>query len=95
MPERPGRTADSAQEVIGTTVLPIPMPMPVRASSAASRGKLGSGLMVAAVSSSPAPNVTQPADTDQRVPAVAVRRPASSAVTVISTVIGRKISAIR
>ena len=92
IPERSGGTADSAAEVIGTTVAPTPMP--VTASAAASCAKRGLGLMVTAVSSRPAPNTAQPVTTDQRDPAVTVHRPASTEVRVISAVIGRKISAI-
>jgi len=76
IPERSGGTADSAAEVIGTTVAPIPMP--VTASAAASCAKRGLGLMVTAVSSRPVPNTAQPRKTDQRDPAATVHRPAST-----------------
>ena len=92
IPERSGGTADSAEAVTGTTVAPIPMP--VRASAAASWANPGSGLMATAVSRSPALKTTHPAKTVHRAPAADVQRPASSEVTVISAVIGKKISAI-
>src|ERR1039458_2165312 len=86
MPDRSGGTADSAAEVIGTTV--APMPMPVRPSAAASGVYAGCGLSVRVVSSRPAPNSRQPAKIDQRGPAIAAQRPASSEEIIISAGIG-------
>src|SRR5215471_360716 len=93
MPDRSGGTADSADDVAGTTVLPTPMPL--SASAAASGRYEGLGLIVSAVSTSPAANSTDPTKIDQPMPTAATQRFASTDASTISTVIGRKVSAIR
>ncbi len=50
--------------------------------------------MLRLASSSPAPNSMHPPNSDQYGPNVPVHRPASSAVPIISAVIGRNTSAI-
>src|ERR1700733_1528005 len=92
IPERSGGTADSADEVIGTTVEPTPIPTRIRAR--ASGTYEGFGLSVTVVSASPALNSRQPIRIDRPGPTVVVQRPASSEATIISTVIGRKVRAI-
>src|SRR5580698_7568983 len=70
IPERSGGTADSAEEVAGTTVLPTPMPA---TDSAAASGRYpGCGLIVNEVSSSPSANSTQPVKMDHFGPAAIV-----------------------
>ena len=93
MPERSGGTAPSTDEVIGTTVQP--MPAPVRASAPASGTNDGCGLSTALVSSSPAAKAKQPALIDQRSPAVLSYLPASTDDVIISIVMGKNASAIR
>src|SRR5690349_19497830 len=93
MPDRSAGTADSTEEVIGTTV--VPMPMPATASATVSSAKSGFGDRTLSVQNRPAASSTQPIVIDQRGPAVSVQRPASTDATIISTVIGRKMSASR
>ena len=91
MPERSGGTADSADGGDRHHR---------RADADAGQGQrrgqrqrtTGCGLSVSVVSSSPALNSRQPTKIDQRGPAVAVQRPASTEARIISTVIGRKTS---
>ena len=78
---------------IGTTV--VPMPIPASASATVSTASSGFGDRTASVQNSPAASSTQPIVIDQRGPAVSVQRPASTDATIISTVIGRKMSASR
>jgi len=92
MPDRSGGTADSADEVIGTTVVPTPRPVSARARASGAYG--GLGLRVREVSSSPALNNRQPAKIDQRGPAALVQRPASKDAAIIKVVIGRNTRAI-
>src|SRR5262249_1539860 len=93
MPDRSGGTDDKADDVAGTTVLPTPIP--ARARAAASGTYEGLGLIVSAVSTSPAAKSTDPTRIDQPRPTAAIHRFASTEARTISTVIGRKVRAIR
>ena len=92
IPERSGGTALRTDEVIGTTVQP--MPAPVRASAPTSRANGGCGLSAALVSSSPVAKHRQPPLIDQRSPAGLSQIPASTDDVIISTAIGKNASAI-
>src|SRR5215472_16184065 len=93
MPDRSGGTDDKAEDVAGTTVLPTPIPH--SASAAASGTYEGFGLIVRAVSTSPAAKSTEPTRIDQPRPTAAIQRFASTEATTMSSVIGRKVRAIR
>src|SRR5215469_11123351 len=93
MPDRSGGTEVRADDVAGTTVLPTPIP--ARASAAASGTYEGFGLIVRAVNTSPAAKSTDPTRIDQPRPTAVIHRLASTEASTISTVIGRKVNAIR